>query len=83
MSEQEKEMTKNLSFALRRNQAKVSLSTVSKTKKYFFFYRKRSLIKERKEGFLIGLATVIKKDLTTSIRNNADELKVQKTRKTQ
>ena len=34
------------------------------------------LNKKRKEGFLTALATVIKKDLTTSIRKNANELKV-------
>ena len=33
---------------------------------------------KRKEGFLIALATVIKKDLTTSIRKRAYELKVHK-----
>ena len=33
--------------------------------------------KKQKEGFLTALVTVIKKDLTTSIRKDADELKVQ------
>ena len=64
------------------NQAKVSLSIVYKAKKKF--YRKKhfkekgseGLIKEQKEGFLTTLATVIKKDLTMSIRKRANELKV-------
>ena len=34
--------------------------------------------KKQKEGFFIALATVIKKDSTTSIRKYANELKVHK-----
>ena len=59
MSEQKKEAAKNLWFALRRNQAKNSLSTVYKAKKKTFvekelFLRKREnggLNRKQKEGF--------------------------------
>ena len=36
----------------------------------------RGLKKKRKESFLTALATMIKKDPTTSIRKRANELKV-------
>ena len=43
------------------------------------FYWKRFLRKKNeKKAFLTALATVIKKDPTTSIRKNANELKVHK-----
>ena len=77
-------MTKNLWLAQRLDQAKLSLLPVYKAKKKKN-YRKRSFLrtrgvedwtKKRKESFLTALATVIKKDPTTSLRKDANELKV-------
>ena len=79
-----KETTKNLWFAYRRNQAKVSFSIVYKAKKKIaeknVFIRKRGsgrLSRKQKEGFLTALAAGIKNDPTKSIIKPANELKVQ------
>ena len=71
-----KKATENLWFAERQNQAKISLSTVYKVKRFFFFTQKSFLKKRRSgvlnkkwnEGFLTVLTTAIKKDPSTSIR---------------
>ena len=82
-SEQEKKKTKKLWFAKRLNQAKFFLSIIYKA--IFFFLAEEELFKEkgsgrlnknRKNGFLTALTTVIKNDPTTSLRKCANELKV-------
>ena len=48
--------------------------------KDYFFYRKRAFLgkvsKKLKEDFLTALATVIKKDPTTTLKKRVNELKV-------
>ena len=65
------------------NLTKVSLSTVYKVKKQFLdkvLFKEKGcggLSKKGKEGFLIALASVIKKNPNMSIRKHRKELKIQ------
>ena len=86
MSQQEEKRQRIYDLLNVETNPKYSLSIVYKARTFFFFtekelLRKREsggLIKKRKEGFLTAVASVIKKDPTTSIKKHANELKVHK-----